>query len=603
MHPLFESFRGRLRLKPPAPYLISSLALLLYVTVLSFSLDGGWFIVDDREELLFVRNAESIASLLGTDVFGLFRPVKNLLFLLFSHLSTHGVRTCRYVGLAIGVIAFFPVKWFFGRIFGLDWKSDVAAAVWILSPTLVSSAAWLSGVNIMVMVAFASLALLFHDKAWDDGSFRFSRILLAALFLFLALASYECAIAVLPSLLLFDAILRGKRIRTRHAWLSYTCYAATVCLYMALRRLASAKTSMPGSWCQAERWQLAISSPWFTAHHFTSWFWPFGRFAVMGNYDWGDASIESLAACMIAGLSILALAVLSRKRTPVLSFCVLFALLGFAPVSNCLGSGNGPYGDYYLSLASLGLAAGSVELMDLLLRAKPGWKVPALFAVVLFAATRACAVVESARWARLWADPRSAFETSARNFPKFVANKVGLVRFVCVEGRYEEALQMGREIEETFGAGTSQTANVHLVRAIHSLLVLKDPQKALKEIDLCENCKSPDLSPRFLDYYRGCVFEDLLENEEEAIRLYESCLGEAWKPESSSCADRLARIKAIHGELTDAIDLWEKARLSEPENVSILWNLSVAYREVGDDIRSKKFRNLALEQAEKRNHK
>ena len=590
-------------MKPPASFLITALVLLLYVTVVSFSFDGGWFIADDREELLFVRKTESIARIFGSDVFGLFRPVKNLLFLLFSHLSVYGIRTCRYVGLAIGLITFLPVRQMFGRIFGSDSKAIFAAAVWILSPTLVSSVAWLSGLNIMIMAMFVALTLLFHDMAWDGGSFRFSRICFAIVFLFLALVSYECAIAVFPSLILFDALLRHGRIRTRHAWASYACYAATIAFYAILRYFASAKTSMSGSWCQAERWQLVVSSPWFTAQHFASWFWPFGRFTVMGNYEWGDVPVWRLVACSVAGLSILAGAILIRKKLPVLCFCVLFALVGFAPVSNCLGSGNGPYGDYYLSLASLGLAAGSVELMDLLLRAKPGWKVPALFAVVLFAATRACAVVESARWARLWADPRSAFETSARNFPKFVANKVGLVRFVCVEGRYEEALQMGREIEETFGAGTSQTANVHLVRAIHSLLVLKDPQKALKEIDLCENCKSPDLSPRFLDYYRGCVFEDLLENEEEAIRLYESCLGEAWKPESSSCADRLARIKAIHGELTDAIDLWEKARLSEPENVSILWNLSVAYREAGDETRANMLRAKALELAERGIHK
>ena len=593
MFSLFASFRGRLLTKPPASFYL--IVLLLYVVVLSYSLNGDWFI-DDREELAFVRKFASVANAFGSDTFGLFRPVKNCLFLLFSHLSDFGIRACRYVGLAIGILSFFPVHGLFRRVFDSKWKAVLAASIWLLSPTLVSSAAWLSCVNIQVMVSFAALAIVLHDKAWDGGSFRFSRIFLAAAFLFLALVSYECAIAIAPALVLFDALLRSERIRTRRAWMAYACYAATICLYMTFRHLASAKMSLPGSWCHAERWQLAVSSPWFTVQHLTSWFWPFGRFAVMGNYHWGDASRGCLAACAVAGVSILTLAVIFRKRMPVLSFFVFFALLGFAPVSNCLGLGNGPYGDYYLSLASLGLAGGSVELMGLCLRAKSKWHVPALLAVVLFSATRLCAVFESARWASLWADPKSAFETSARNFPRFVSNKVGLVRFVCSEGRYEEALRLTQEIEKSIGSETTQTASIHLVRGIHALLVLKDPRKALEEFDLCENCKSLELTARRLDFYRGCVFEDLLDNEEEAVRLYESCLEEEWNKESAGCADRLARIKAIRGNLPEAIKMWNMAKSVDPGNVSVLWNLSVAYHEAGDEARSAELRNLAVKQ-------
>ncbi len=47
-------------------------------------------------------------------------------------------------------------------------------------------------------------------------------------------------------------------------------------------------------------------------------------------------------------------------------------------------------------------------------------------------------------------------------------------------------------------------------------------------------------------------------------------------------ADRLARLKAIRGERDDAIALWEKASTLAPNNMSVLWNLAVAYHAAGN---------------------
>ena len=53
-------------------------------------------------------------------------------------------------------------------------------------------------------------------------------------------------------------------------------------------------------------------------------------------------------------------------------------------------------------------------------------------------------------------------------------------------------------------------------------------------------------------------------------------------------------LKAIHGERDEAIALWERAAKLDPSNASVLWNLSIAYREAGDITRSERFRNAAL---------
>ena len=568
---------------------------LLYVAVMSFSINANWFVVDDKQEIAFVRGCESVWTLFRHDVFGLFRPVKNLLFLLFSHLSEHGVKWNRLIAIAIGVLSFFPVRALCRRILGSEGKGLAAGAVWLLSPTLVSSAAWLSCVNIQVMVSFATLAMVCHDSAWDSGTFRPKRIALAGLFQFLALVSYECALAVVPLLLLFDWILRPGRLVTKRVRIAHATYWAIALVYLGLRTLASAKYIADGIWAEAARWQLAVSSPWFTAQHFASWFWPFGRFIVLGGYHWGDVSVRTLAGCAALGVLALVAAVFLRKRLPALSFCLFFALLGFAPVSNCLGTGNGPYGDYYLTLASVGLAAGCVEIAFLLARARGSWRVPALSVVVLFALMRISAIAEAAHWARLWSDGVSAYEESSRNFPRVASNKLLVIEEYSNQGRYEEALELGRQIEDILPPGSSRMDVVHRVRALYALNVEKDAKKSFALLDRCLELAPTPVATNLVHFYRGCVFDDLADDAEAAEKEYETALSDGVNYKLVPCADRLARLKAIRGEREEAIKLWETAEKGDPDSVSVLWNLSVAYREAGENEKAEKARNRVWE--------
>lgn len=565
--------------------ILALLVPLLYVAVLSFSVCNNWFVVDDRQEVFFVRENESFLHLFRFDVFGLFRPVKNLLFLVFTKMEGSGVRWCHVLAIAIGAGSFFPVSVLCRRIFNSEWKGLVAASVWLFSPTLVSSSAWLSCLNIRIMVIFAALAMVFHDSAWGGEAFRPKRIVLAGIFLFLALISYECALAVVPILLLFDLILRPKRLATRDAKTAHLAYWSITALYLTLRTMASAKFVAEGVWAEAARWQLAVTSPYFTAQHFASWFWPFGRFTVLGGYRWGDVSIWILACCAALGITTILLAILLCKRLPVLSFCLFFALLGFAPVSNCLGSGNGPYGDYYLTLASIGLAAGCVEIASLLTCARGRWRVPALLVVALFALTRIAAIGESARWARLWSDGIAAYEESCRNFPDIVSNRLLVIEYVSNEGRYEEAMELGRQIQAALPPGSPKMDVVYRVRSLYALNVEKDAEKAFFLLDRCMELAPTIVATNLVHYYRGCVYDDLTDDVAAAEREYEAALSDGVNFKLVPCADRLARLKAIRGERDAAINLWEIAERGDPDNVAVLWNLCVAYREEGNKER------------------
>ncbi len=578
---------------------LSAAILVVYSFVLSFSIANEWFGIDDARELSFVRDSPHFWRLLGLDAFHYFRPVKNVLWWLFVQLEGWGVRWCHAFAIVIGVLSFFPVWTLFRRIFGSESKALAAAGVWILSPTLVSSVAWLSGLNIQVMAAFAALAISNHDAAWDGGSFRPWRTVLSGCFLFLALVSYECAVAVLPILFLFDAMLRPGRTKTARAWTAYAFDVLVVVLYLALRSAIASRTDIEGSWADATRLQLAASSPYFTLQHFASWFWPFGRFVVLGDYKWGDVSIGTLAACAFLGVAVVGASFVFRKRQPVLCFCVLFALAGFAPVSNFLGFGNGPYGDYYLTLSSIGIAAGVVEAFFLLLKTSGSWRVPAIAVAAIVAATRVAAAFESAHWAWLWADTERACMAGIRNFPRYVSNKYAVIRVVCNEGRYDEALQLGREIENRVGPDSPVMGNVYLVRAIYALNVRKSAKDALSFLDRCADCHVSNISDELLDFFRGCAFEDLLNREDTATECYERALSGSWDAELVPCADRLARIKAMHGKTDEAVSLWERALELAPENASVLWNLSVAYRETGRNEQSEKLRKRFQELTKK----
>ena len=60
------------------------LSLAAYVVVQSFAVHAPLFPADDLQELSFVNGMSSWTELLGRDFFGLFRPVKNVIFHVLS---------------------------------------------------------------------------------------------------------------------------------------------------------------------------------------------------------------------------------------------------------------------------------------------------------------------------------------------------------------------------------------------------------------------------------------------------------------------------------------------------------------------------------------
>lgn len=141
--------------------------LLAYIAISACCIRAPFFPLDDMDELYLVRSNSSWLSLLGGDLFHFLRPVKNVVFAVFNWLDLHGgMVPVHLLAIFIGVLAACAVFKLCCRLFGDRYWALMAMAVWLLSPTLVSSTAWLSAAsNIMPMAGLAAAALVFHDLA------------------------------------------------------------------------------------------------------------------------------------------------------------------------------------------------------------------------------------------------------------------------------------------------------------------------------------------------------------------------------------------------------------------------------------------------------
>ena len=550
------------------------LVIAAYIVIQSFAVLGPYFLMDDAQELSHVRSLGSWWQVFGADSFQLFRPVKNLIFSLFALFPEDMVPLCRVFAILIGCMSFFPVLALFRRVFGNERQALLASAVWLLAPTLVSSTAWLSCVNIQVMCALGALAIVLHDKAFDGNAFRPSFVVAAAACLFVACVSYEQAVAVGPIAVIFDFYLRPERLKSKKVFLVYAAYAFVTVLYLLLRGKVGSVSSLNGSFDNVSRFDIVLASAYFTCWHFFVWLWPFGNMSPTGSYSLGDVSSIALVVCWIVVLTLGILSLALRRRSPFLAMGIAFALVGFLPVSNILGFGNGPYGDYYMGLPSMGLAIVIVTVCGSLFAVKGSLRIFGFSLCAILATTRIFAVPEAARWAWLWSDSTRAFVSGIEAFPSTFANRQLYARVCYEQGRLEDLIKCCGWLESHLSSDSEQLAIVYDIQALVALNFEHNANVAMKCLDNALRVDIKGSLRRVTRFYRGCVYEDLLGDEKSAEVEYHAAVSGTWTVDSPAAADRLARLLAIRGELDEAEKLWEKAARYKPGDESIRHNLA-----------------------------
>lgn len=566
--------------------------LLAYIAISTCSIRAPFFALDDWDELNLVRSTGSWLSLLGSDLYHFFRPIKNLMFAVYNWLYTHGgIVPVRVMAIAIGVLSASAVFKLCCRLLVDRRWAVVATAIWLLSPTLVSSTAWLSASNILLMTGLAAAALTFHDMAGEceeftAGSAKMTGTIwsvFAVLFLFLALFSYEGALSVVALFFAMDWYLHPERLRRFSTWRRYIFYGLALFIYMFLRHEAQSTQTVHGGFSGVSRLEAAISAGYLTVLHTSIWLWPFNRMAVIGGYYWGQVSKLELVACYLLVLAAVVFSILWRRRYPYVALGILWFLLAFAPMSNVLGFRNGPYCDSYIALASVGAAIAFAAILRALwpLRMTGSARVAALVVIALLIASRLAAAFEAASWSYAWNDPMVAYERSLQTFPQAFDAMTELAKLYEARGEFSKADELAKKSIE-IAPDRSGPYAVRAVVAEHDGRI----QDALKWLELYNNFGQGQTGAWALTF-EGDIYANHLGQPERAEEYYRQALARSpWSQDSLRAAYELAYMEAKQDHRTEAISLWEKLLVYHPDDGVLHWDLAVAYRQQGDQARA-----------------
>jgi hypothetical protein len=330
--------------------------LLALVFLLAWPGMKSPLMLDDLDQLGHVNRFLSWRDCFGQDVYGLFRPVKNLIF---YGLTDIPLPQWHAINLAI-YLAVIPVVYLFlRRLLESPGWAFAAVALWATCPTQVSTVIWMSCVNITLAVAFTCTCLYFHDLSQTKPGRHAGLAALTGLCLFLAQTSYEIAVIVPALCVLVDA-LRNRPLFSRASIARYAILAAITLIYLIIRTSIGALYSVHTNSSfvpHSPGWQISVSAPWFLWRHFSMWLMPAGRIEFFGTYIWGvSASPWELTAAWAWLLGIIGLIFYTWRRQPWVTFGLLWFLIASFPSSNFIPIWAGPIADYYLVFPGIGLA-------------------------------------------------------------------------------------------------------------------------------------------------------------------------------------------------------------------------------------------------------
>ncbi|MCB1131651.1 MAG: hypothetical protein KDN05_11010 [Verrucomicrobiae bacterium] len=391
---------------------VGVVALLAIVIVCAWPGLHAPLFEDDIPQFERVAAIPHWTGVFQTDAFQFFRPVKNALFKaclpLRDHLAAiHWIGLAAYLAAALGVLRIASI------CLKPGWAALLAAAVWALGPTCVSTAIWLSCANISIGIVFAAVVFHFHERAVARDSVVSSVV--ALVFYGVALLSYE-ALVVVPALLWIRDLQRGREMWKWKAVLRFAAFGVAAGIFLAMRWHVAAKSVgvndlhtafAPGT----EGWQLSVSAPWFLWRHFRMWIVPFGSLEILGSYAWlRSASMAELVFGWVFLAGLVGTAVATWHRAPPVSYGLWFFLVASIPAGNFVPGFNGPINDAYLTIPSIGLALAFAGICGFLAekaakRRKPIAVAAASLLIALLIYRLPVSGAYFRYWAGVWEDP------------------------------------------------------------------------------------------------------------------------------------------------------------------------------------------------------
>lgn len=364
--------------------------ILLFVVLCVWPAMRSPLFSDDIHQLDKSSNFVKWTEIFNPDVFGFYRPVKNLLFMLLAPVSENLL-----AWHMVGLVAFLAATVGIYRIAYICLDSRRAAwlatALWALSPSCVSTAVWLSCANISIGLVFTSLVFHFHER-WVVRSSP-AAIVACGFFYGMSLLCYETLIAA-PALLFIRDFQMRRLAFDRRTVARYALYTLVALAFLLVRHHFSARNigdvaHRIGFTEGTTGIHLSLSAPWFLWRHFLMWAFPFGQLEILGNYGWmRSASLTVIIMSWVFLVALLTTAALTWKRFPAVGYGILFFIVASIPSGNFIPCFNGPINDAYVTIPSIGLAIALASACDILykqfLMRRNGLKSGALaFAAVL----------------------------------------------------------------------------------------------------------------------------------------------------------------------------------------------------------------------------
>lgn len=557
---------------------------LLLIVVLEMALGARFLhaspIGDDDDEMAYVQGAGSWSQLARGDCYGLFRPVKNVLFFAVSRMSPtstwprHALSEFLFVACTMLVFA-----WLRRRLNQDGWALAGTAA-WAMAPTQVSAVAWFSCANILFgaccVLGGSLLFERFRCPTASDSIAKRRVFLLAVCGLYaLAALSYESFLMMPALLLLEDSWRNGVKWRSPRFVSPYVGLFVVAILCLVTRQFAQSSFTLRNSnFGPLSSAQVSFASAWLTLDHLRVFFWPFGQQRFTATFVWGATTpVWSLVLSWVAMGGILVTAIALRRRVPLFSFGMAWFALAFLPTSNLLPVRSGPYGDYYLVIPSLGLVVAAAGLAQTpAANMKPRRLVWAPLALVT-GWRIACAIV-AFDWGGAWNSEELLLRRTLAARPDAFTVRAEVARVCIKSNRLDEAER------------SASLARAQAPWQEYAYYVLADVYLRRGQVDKATAMyrESMRVYPNGVYPYFGLGFiqETYLNDLDGAIRSYRTVLAVRWNQSSAGAAQNLCRVLVKTGRADDAAGVIESALLHEPTAPRLQYTAAVVWKQKGD---------------------
>ncbi|MDG2168553.1 MAG: hypothetical protein P8L44_11595 [Opitutales bacterium] len=306
----------------------------------------GDLMFDDEQQIAYVSAFGGLSETFFVDCFGLFRPVKNVIFYAWITLLPDDYQLWRLTAIA-AFLGLIPMAYAFMRLFYEEgsWMPLFATTIWAIAPANTTIVNWISGTNILVCAYGFFIYYLLYERLQGASSKDSPRhtvpyLLGSLLALAFSCLSYEAAITAPFLLILKDYVKDRQRLFQKQTRTFLGLSILIVGAYFYQRSTAGGMTNfalVPTIPAESDLW-VSLSSPWMVIVHAMRWLWPYGQqgMLILFNPEVHKGLVLSATAVLAV---IIFVAVWFRDKHPYFFLGLGWYGIALLPMANALSLG------------------------------------------------------------------------------------------------------------------------------------------------------------------------------------------------------------------------------------------------------------------------